>query len=442
MTTVLTVDDEPAVRFTLREVLEDRGYNVVEASGAREALRIVEQADVVITDLAMPEVDGFELLAELAKVAPEVPVMVLTARGSERAAVRALKSGAFDYLVKPFDVDELTHAVARAAETGSLRLRRTQATADALSTRGIVGESRALMKVVNAAIRVASKDVPVLVTGETGTGKELLASLLHSAGARSRGPLVRFNCAAIPRDLAESELFGHAAGAFTGATRAQRGLFARAHGGTLVLDEIGELPLELQPKLLRAVERHEIAPLGSDRELEVDVRIVASTHRDLRALVASGAFRQDLYYRLSVVELRMPSLAERREDIPMLARALAARAAERFGLERVSLSAELVDALATRPWPGNVRELENTVARLVALAESDVLEVDLLDEGVEKTRERTPDARRPLRAQLEEFEKRVIVETLADTGKNHSESARRLGISRATLIDRIRRYGL
>ena len=312
MAKILIVDDEAQVRFTLAEVLGEAGHQVIAASGGAEALRLADdELDAVISDLAMPGMDGLELLAALRQRDASLPVLLLTARGSERVAVQAMKAGAYDYLVKPFDIDEIVHALGRAVEARVLRREQRRRLAERGLERPIVGDAPALRRVLDMAARIADRELPVLVLGETGTGKELIAGLLHAGSRRARGPLVRFNCAAIPEQLADSELFGHARGAFTGASAARRGYFAQAEGGTLVLDEIAELPLTIQAKLLRALQSGEIQPLGARVE-KVDVRVVACTHRDLRAEVAAGRFREDLYYRLAVLELRVPPLRERR----------------------------------------------------------------------------------------------------------------------------------
>ena len=316
---VLVVDDEPAVRFTLRELLGDRGLVTLEARSAAEALPLVDGADVVLTDLEMGEVSGLVLLREIRERAPELPVILLTAHGSERVAVRAIKEGAYDYLSKPFNPDELLLCIGRALETRRLRAQSRLLHAERALNRRLVGRSAVMQRLLAAIERVAPRDITILVRGDTGTGKELVASLVHAQSRRARGPLVRFNCAAIPAELAESELFGHHKGAFTGAHAARRGFLAQAHGGTLVLDEVAELPAPVQGKLLRFLQEGEIQALGSGRIERVDVRVVACTHRDLRAEVQAGRFREDLYYRLAVLELRVPPLAERREDIAELA---------------------------------------------------------------------------------------------------------------------------
>jgi DNA-binding NtrC family response regulator len=440
MAKILIVDDEAQVRFTLAEVLGHAGHTVVAASGGAEALTLHDDdLDAVISDLSMPGMDGLALLAALRRRDDSLPVLLLTARGSERIAVQAMKAGAYDYLIKPFDIDEICHAVARAVEARALRREHRRQLAERCLERPIVGESAALRRVLDLAARVAARDLPVLVLGETGTGKELIASLLHAGSPRARGPLVRFNCAAIPGELADAELFGHARGAFTGATAARRGYFAQADGGTLVLDEVAELPAAIQAKLLRALQSGEIQPLGARVE-KVDVRIVACTHRDLRAEVAAGRFREDLYYRLAVVELRVPPLRERREDIPGLAESFARRYAAQFGLESVQLTPALVQALVARAWPGNVRELENTVARLVALSAGGSVDLEQPDQPDQP--EARAGAPSNLRAQVEAFERGLVEQALRGAAGNHSEAARRLGMSRVTLLDKLKKYGL
>ena len=306
--------------------------------------------------------------------------------------------------------------------------------------RPLVGASASFRRLLDDARRVARRHVTVLLRGETGTGKELVASLIHAESARREGPCVRFNCAAIPAELAEAELFGHAKGAFTGAVAARKGYFAQADGGTLVLDEVGELPLALQPKMLRALQEGEIQPVGAGRVERVDVRVVAATHRDLKAAVAEGKFREDLYYRLAVVELTVPPLRDRREDIPLLLDHLRRRYAARFDLPDVRFSDALVAALSSRPWPGNLRELENAVARMLALSDGGTLGVEALS----RLGDDVPTATEPqgLREEVAAFERQLLQRALAACDGNQSEAARRLGVSRMTLLDKMKRHGL
>ncbi|HEY6081413.1 MAG TPA: sigma-54 dependent transcriptional regulator [Polyangiaceae bacterium] len=455
MAKVLIVDDESSVLFMLRELLEEHGHEVVAASSGVQAAALsdqgkLEDVELVLTDLAMPELDGLGLLRHLHRWRPELPVVLLTAHGSERLAAQAIKQGAFDYLPKPFELDELEACVARALELGSLRREARRANAQTLLGRPFVGNAPIFKRVVDRALRLAGRDLPVLVCGETGSGKELLAALLHAGSPRSRAPLVRFNCAAIAPDVAESELFGHARGAFTGATAAHRGFFSQAHGGTLVLDEIGELSTRLQPKLLRALQAGEIQPVGG-AVTQVDVRVVACTNRDLRAEVRAGRFREDLLYRLAVVELTMPALRERREDIPLLSEVFARSAAERFGLEGVTLQPDLLEALSRRSYPGNVRELENVVTRLVALSQGGPLSLAALDDDAvgpgapAATRTRRGEPSTPsgsFREQVEGLERSLLTQALSAAAGNQSEAARSLGLSRATFLDKLKRHGI
>jgi two-component system response regulator AtoC len=450
---VLLVDDEPSVRAALRELVQSRGWEPLVAASGEEALALVDRADAVVTDFSMPGMDGLDLLRQVRERDPSLPVIVLTARGSERLAVRAIRAGAYEYVTKPFDVDEMIVALERALEARSLRQRDRQLTAEHALGRRLVAESPAMRHLIDAVARVAAKDITVLVRGETGTGKELLASLLHVQGRRAGGPLVRFNCGAIPAELAEAELFGHSRGAFTGATQARAGFFAEANHGTLVLDEVGELPPAVQTKLLRALQDGEIQPVGSGRVEKVDVRIVACTNRDLAAEVRAGRFREDLYYRLAVVELVVPPLRERREDIPALAREFALRWTEHFGVDGVRLAPALVERLAAADWPGNVRQLENVVARMVALCGGGELGVDALDDSAASLPSASgapaaapadgePSVGLTLRAQLDDLERSVIARTMTAVRGNQSEAARRLGISRNTLTERLRRYAI
>ena len=449
MARVLVVDNEPGMLVALKGLLETRGDEAVLAHDAAEALSSLDGVDLVISDYAMPGMNGLELLRTVRERHAALPVVLLTAHGSERVAVRAIRSGAYEYVTKPFDVDELLTIIDRALEARSLHVQRCELAGKGTPGRRIIGGSRPMQQLLAHVARVAPKDVTVLVRGETGTGKEIVASLLHAQSRRAEGPLVRFNCAAIPAELAESELFGHARGAFTGAAQARRGFFAQADGGTLVLDEVGELPIAIQAKLLRALQDGEIQPVGSGRVERVDVRIVASTNRDLEAEARAGRFREDLYYRLAVVELVAPPLRDHAEDIPELAAEFARRYAERFHMEYVRLSAALIDKLTRAPWPGNVRQLEACVARLVALSATTDIGPEAFDDAsaAMDAQEVTPDvdadeSSLSLRDHLDAVERSVITRTLAAADGNQSEAARRLRMSRSALIERVRKYQL
>jgi two-component system response regulator AtoC len=443
---LLIVDDEAGMLVALKQLVRTLGHEPVVARSGAEALELLEGAEVVVTDYAMPGMNGLELLEAIRRRDDSLPVVMLTAQGSERTAVHAMKSGAYDYVTKPFDVDELGAVLERALEARSLRRSNRRFAAERSLGKAVIAESEGMRRVLATVERIAPKDVTVLVRGETGTGKELVAALVHAQSARAAKPLVRFNCAAIPPELAEAELFGHTRGAFTGAAQARRGFFAQADGGTLVLDEVGELPLGVQAKLLRALQEGEIQPVGAGRVERVDVRVVASTNRDLAADARAGRFREDLYYRLAVLEIVVPPLRDRREDIALLAAEFARRYAERFGAKGVRLSPELVAALERASWPGNVRELENAMARMVALSTGGEIPASAFaapaappaDPGEEPA----PPGALTLREHLDAVERSLIANALADLGGNQSAAARKLGLSRSALIDRLKKYGL
>lgn len=458
MPRVLVIDDEASMRFTLEAVLGDSGYEVETADGGAAGIAAFEArgADVVITDLAMPDVDGMQVLATMRVQDPGVPVMMLTAHGSERVAVAAMKAGAFDYLPKPFDPDEVTLAVTRAVDTRRLRLENARLRTEASLGRPIVAESPVTRRVLELVARVAPKDVTVLLTGESGVGKDVLAAALHAHSKRADKPLIRFNAAAIPAELAEAELFGHAKGAFTGAIQSRTGYFQQADKGTLFIDEVGELALPIQAKVLRALQSGDVQPVGGRGE-HVDVRLVAATNRDLAAEVKTGRFREDLFYRLNVVPIRVPPLRERVEDIEPLVHAFVRTYSERYGMDQVVVEPALVEAFKAHSWPGNVREIENTVARLLALTADEHLTLALWRSLTEEARSSAgpfsvgpssgetpgdPGPSLPLRARVEAFERTIIKNEFEAASKNQSETARRLGVSRPALIEKLHKYGL
>jgi two-component system response regulator AtoC len=451
MSRVLVIDDDSSLRFTLEAVLSDAGFVVEASESGASGLASFESrgADVLLTDLAMPGVDGMQVLERMRAVDPSVPVLMLTAHGSERVAVTAMKSGAFDYLPKPFDPDELVLAVRRAAEWRDLRLQNARLRTEAALGGTIVADSPAMKRVMDVVARVAPKDVTVLLSGESGAGKDVLARVLHAHSRRADKPLIRFNAAAIPAELAESELFGHTKGAFTGAAAARLGYFQQANKGTLFIDEIGELPLGMQAKVLRALQSGEVQQVGGRPET-VDVRLIAASNRDLAAEVKAGRFREDLFYRLNVVPVRVPSLRERVEDVEPLVRSFVRQYAERYGMGGVEVEPSLIDAFRANAWPGNVRELENTVARLLALAPDERISLALwrsLSEpsapsSVPTSAAGDPGPGHPLRARVEAFERALIAESFESAGRNQSETARRLGVSRPALIEKLHKYGL
>jgi two-component system response regulator AtoC len=450
MERVLVIDDDASLRYTLEAVLSDAGFAVETADGGEKGLAIFDArgADVVLTDLAMPEMDGMQVLERLRAQDPSVPVLMLTAHGSERLAVAAMKAGATDYLPKPFDPDELTLSVRRAVEVRVLRLENARLRTEASIGRAMVAESPPMRRLLDLIVRVAQKDVTVLFTGESGVGKDVCAFALHAHSRRAEKPFIRFNAAAIPSELAESELFGHVKGAFTGAQGARQGFFQQADKGTLFIDEIGDLPLGMQAKILRVLQSGEVQQVGGKTE-HVDVRLITATNRDLAAEAKAGRFREDLYYRLNVVPMRVPPLRERPEDIEPLVKAFARAYAQRYGMGTVEIEPALMETLKSHSWPGNVRELENTVARLLAIAPDERLSLALwrsLAEPVSAMPGTSgagdPGPSHPLRARVEAFERSIIAEQFDSAGKNQSETARRLGVSRPALIEKLHKYGL
>jgi two-component system response regulator AtoC len=450
MNRVLVIDDDASLRYTLEAVLSDAGLTVETCDGGASGLAAFEArgADVVLTDLAMPEIDGMQVLERMRALDPGVPVLMLTAHGSERVAVAAMKAGAHDYIPKPFDPDELILAVKRGIETRDLRLQNARLRAEAQVGRTIVAESPAMKRVLDMVARVAPKDVTVLLTGESGAGKDIVASALHAHSKRSDKAFIRFNAAAIPSELAEAELFGHTKGAFTGAQSARLGYFQQADKGTLFIDEIGELPLPIQAKILRALQSGEVQQVGGRAET-VNVRLLAATNRDLAAEAKAGRFREDLFYRLNVVPIRVPPLRDRPEDVEPLVKSFVRQYAERYGMGPVDVEPQLVEAMRTSSWPGNVRELENTVARLLALAPDEKITLALWRSLAEPRASQAgkapvgdPGPSHPLRARVEAFERAIIAEQFETSNKNQSETARRLGVSRPALIEKLHKYGL
>jgi two-component system nitrogen regulation response regulator GlnG len=465
---VLVADDEPSIRFFLRETLQGAGHEVVEAESGDAALEVLARGDseIAFLDIRMPGPSGLELLDRLRSLGSDVAIVIMTAQNTLENAVEAMKRGALDYLVKPFGIDEVLALVAKAQRTRALQrevraLRREVAGRIAPGER-LVGRSASLLDVFKTIGRVAASDVAVLVTGESGTGKELVARAIHGASARAAGPFVPVNAAAIPRELLESELFGHERGAFTGAIESRTGRFREADGGTLFLDEIGDMPLELQAKLLRVLQSNEVTPVGGRRAERVDVRIVAATHRDLEASVREGRFREDLLYRLRVVPIHIPPLRERPEDIPVLADHFVQRYAEELSLGPRMLSPEARDRLAGHAWPGNVRELENAIKRALVLAPAEVLSPEdfafleerpggaeagepSLEELVAQEVEAAlagPEGRDVYHQLLARIERPLLETALARTGGNQIKAAALLGINRNTLRKKIAELGI
>lgn len=450
---ILVVDDDDAHRGMLRTMLRSWGYTVDEAADGDEAVALVREKafDVVLTDVRMARMDGIHALKGILEYNPALPVVLMTAYSSVETAVEALRLGAYDYLVKPLDFEALKHTLEQAIEHSRLSVEnrelRRQLT-DAAARPDILGRSQAIKDMLQIISTVAPTEATVLITGESGTGKELVARALHEGSARADKPLVTVNCAALAENLLESELFGHEKGSFTGADRRREGRFMQADGGTLFLDEIGEMPLPLQAKLLRAQQQGEVQRVGSDAPINVDVRVLAATNRDLRREAAEKRFREDLYFRLNVISIEVPSLCRRSEDIPLLAAHFLQRFAERNRKTIKGFAPQALDSMLHYSWPGNVRELENAVERAVILCNGDLitgreLPANVVDASPAETADAVPEGDISLAGlSLDTVERRAIEETLRQTGDNKSEAARRLGITRATLHNKLRKYGL
>jgi len=446
--TLLVVDDDTAHRTMLKAHLGGEGYEIVEADDGDVAIHLAREReiDLVLLDLKMKRIGGMEALAAIQKAKPKLPIIIITAFSSVENAVEAMKKGAFDYVTKPVDTVELTLTVERA-----LSFERLQQENDALKERlgekfnvgNIIGTSRPMRELFETLTMVAPSDATVLITGESGTGKELLANAVHQNSPRESGPFVKVNCAALHENLLESELFGHEKGAFTGAAEQRKGRFELAHKGTLFLDEIGDMSPTTQAKILRVLQEGEFERLGGPRTIKVDVRLIAATHKDLPNMVETGSFRQDLFFRLSVVPLELPPLRERTEDIPALADHFLQKYSAKNRKDIRSLLPEALDALLTYAWPGNIRELENTVERAVILCLGEQISLSELPASVRQSAESTerPFALRPGHS-LKEMEKNLIRATLAQTDGNRTRAAEILGITRQTLQNKLREYHL
>jgi two-component system, NtrC family, response regulator AtoC len=453
MSKVLVVDDEPGLRQSLGLLLADAGYEVAAESDGKRALdrAVAEPFDLILCDVRMPEMDGLSFLRAYRAQGGTALVIMMSAYGGEEAALTAMREGAYDYIPKPFRPDEVVLTLRKAEEREQLR--HTVATLRAQldttpAARALVAESRPMREALAIVARVAEHTTTVLITGASGTGKEVIAQAIHRASPRAAEPFVAINCAAIPESLLESELFGHVKGAFTGATADKAGLFDLAHHGTLLLDEIGELPLGLQAKLLRVLQEGEIRRVGDQKTRRVDVRLLAATARDLAAEAAAGRFREDLFYRLHVVTIHIPPLRERREDIAPLAQLFTGRLSHRFG-RRLALSPAALAWLEQQPWGGNVRELEHTLERAAVLSDKEVLDpADFgLTPGSRPGSALTPDASPglhggTLQEAVEAAERQAIAAALAAAGSNRRDAASRLGISLRTLFYKLRQYGL
>jgi DNA-binding NtrC family response regulator len=447
---LLLVDDDEAACRLLSEVLEREAYRVVSALSTDEAIAKLDEEgpfDAVLTDLRMPRRSGLDLLRTVRGRDPEALVLVLTAFGDAAAAGEAIRAGAYDFISKPYDIRTLRETLDRALGRRLLARRRPPETppgsAEEPEGLALVGHSPAIIEVMKTLARVAPSQATVLVLGETGTGKELVARTIHRWSERADRRFVAVNCSALAEGLLESELFGHVKGAYTGAATARPGLFREADKGTLFLDEIGDISPGLQARLLRALQEHEIVPLGAETPVKVDVRVVAATHRDLPELVRQGRFREDLYYRLDVVALSLPPLRDRRQDIPLLVDHFLRTLTSRHRRGPVALDPEALRRLLGYDWPGNIRELQNVLERAVLLAEQGVIGPEHLGTTVRPSAAALPEApESPALRGLEEIEREHVIRVLAATGGNREESSRILGISRRTLTRMIQRWGL
>ncbi len=451
MKRILVVDDEESIRLSLSALLGRRGYHVVEAASAKAALNLIdkEEIDVVLCDVRMPDMDGIELTRAI--VSGELPptVIVMSAYGSVETAIEAMKAGAYDYLTKPFKTDEVILTITKAEERESLRRENAILKAEMVDRHhfdGIIGQSEAMEVVFKLVTKIADFKSTVLITGESGTGKELVARAIHNKSPRVDQPFVAVNCGAIPEALLESELFGHRRGSFTDAHSDKAGLFTEAEGGTLLLDEIGELPLPLQVKLLRVLQENTIRRVGDTKDIHTNVRIVAATIRDLADDVKRGLFREDLFYRLNVLPVHLPPLRERPDDVPLLIEHFVGRHNKRLGTNITGFSPDAERLLITYPWPGNVRELENTIERAMVLAEGIRITADELPGRVQEARDPVhmtlASGELSIKKTVRIIEEELIRRALAKTGGNRTAAAKHLEISHRALLYKIKTYGI
>ncbi|MDH3628580.1 MAG: sigma-54 dependent transcriptional regulator [Acidobacteriota bacterium] len=442
MHTILVADDEKNIRSTLTTTFSLEGYRVETVGDGKDVLPRLQQGgiDLIVMDLRMPGMDGLEALTALRAAGHELPVIFLSAHGTIDRAIEAVRLGAFDFIEKPPHADRLLLVARNALRHSQLELENRELREEQWHDTSMIGAAPVMTKLFEQIKLTAPTEARVLIVGENGTGKELIAHALHRHSSRAEGPFIRVNCAAVPRDLFESELFGHERGAFTGATNRRRGKFQRAHRGTLFLDEIGEIPVELQAKLLRVLESGEVEPVGSEREVQVDVRVLAATNCDLERAVEEGRFRRDLYYRLQVVTLRAPSLRERKEDIPPLVERFVQLASEQHHLQGRSIADDAIRRLACHDFPGNVRELRNLVERLLILSRGrEIHESDVVAQlGSASSSSETLPATGTLRERMHEVERRLVLSALEQSGWRMSEVARTLGLERSHLYKKLK----
>jgi DNA-binding NtrC family response regulator len=442
---ILVVDDEPNMVLLLKRILGKQGYSVDGVGGLREGEKAIQREvyDIVVSDLSLGDGSGIDLLKMTKKHQPHAPFILITAYGSVETAVEAMKVGAFDYISKPFQNSEVIMLVQRALEHSDLHRQVKQLRQEVDRRFGlgnIIGRSKVMQEIFQLVEKIAPTNSSVLITGESGTGKELVAKALHYNSDRKDRPFVAIDCGVIPENLIESELFGHVKGAFTGADRAKRGLFQDAHTGTLFLDEIGNLPVPLQAKLLRALQEKEIKPVGSNETIKVDARVVAASKEDLRLAVEQGVFRNDLYYRLSVIPIHLPLLSQRTEDIPLLIEHFLKKIAEQNGIGAKTLAPEVISKFIEYQWPGNVRELENMIERLMIISSEDEIGLDSLPAEIGDQASSATPLKHVLDRQAAGTEKEMIIEALERADGNRTKAAKLLGISRASLYNKINQY--
>ncbi len=448
---ILVVDDDTSLRHLLETVLSKEGYRVQTVGDGAEAVACVTQQfyDLLLMDIRMVKMGGIEALGRIKEISPGIPIIMMTAHASVDTAINALKSGAYDYLTKPLDIEEVKILVHRALRHNQLEQENRyfkERLDDRFNFDNIIGAGKSMEALFEALSLVAPTDATVLITGESGTGKELVASALHQNSARCEHPMIKVNCAALPESLLESELFGHEKGAFTGATAKRRGRFQLAHRSSLFLDEIGEMTPATQAKILRALQEGEIEPIGGGTPITVDVRIIAATNKQLEEEITNGRFREDLYYRLNVVNLKVPSLRERREDIPVLADFFLKRYVEKNRKLIKGFTPQAMDIIMRHSWPGNVRELENLVERSVIMARGDMITPEEFPETMASEKKAPPGNANSVELapgrSLKEVEKEMILRTLDETGGNRTHAAKILGISRRTLQLKLKEYGI
>ena len=458
------IEDDASAAAALERVLEDEGYDVaVESRGDTGLARATkEDFEVVVTDLRLPGLTGLDLVGKLHSLKPRIPIILMTAHGTTETAIEATKLGAFDYILKPFEIEEFLALLGKAVASGRLMTEPVEMGEGVFTHDAIIGNSRAMQEIYKEIGRVAGKPVTILIRGETGTGKELIARALYQYSERALGPFVAVNCAAIPETLLESELFGHERGAFTGADMRRIGRFEQASHGTIFLDEIGDMTLSTQSKLLRVLQEKTIQRLGGKENIPIDVRVIAATHLDLEAAIKSKKFREDLYYRLSVVVIQLPPLRQRSEDIPMLIKYFLQRHGSDFGVESPSIQSEAIDFLKSQPWPGNVRELENVVRQALLLARKYTISLDHAREIVAKLGKPAAGADTSLGAWISDFllkarrgeldrvhgrifdavERELFAQAIHLAQGNQAKAARWLGVSRITMREKLIAFGL